>query len=690
METLWDMGLANALVVAAVVPVAAVLGRIAKRPAWSHALWVIVLLKLVTPPLAGVSIGTASMAAATPRTIENASVKVEPVAIAPAVAHDEIKTYAPVVRAPIKARVPTRGWRLPEVSCPRVLGTLWLGGSAAWLILAAWRIGRFTRVMRRAEEAPEELTAWVESLSSRLGLARAPIVILSPGRLAPMVWALGGRPRLVVPESLWKRLDQGQRSALLVHELAHLKRRDHWVRLLELIATGLYWWHPALWWARKGLHRAEEECCDLWVVWALPDAKRTYATALVEAVEFLSETRPRRLPIGASGMGQVEDLSRRIGMIMRGDTPRGLTRTGLLAAIGLAVLLLPWRPTIAQQEPLKPVDSKPNAAGVLDDVDSLIAKKELERAKYRLEWSKEMLKKGYVSKDQVLAEEAALLRAQKTLKRGEIAKGHEINPNIARSKGVQDVLDDDTKQYTDSYTALRKRLKTAQSQEERVKALQKQGAISNEEVDKARADVLELQERLARLKGRERVEAEEREQAARQASEEVEILKTQVQTKRAEVAKARAQRNPVLADLARLDRLSKSSPGLVSREERDKAVAELGIADAQIAVAQAEVGEYELKLKQAMERAERLARIVSQNKVGAEATSPSPIAVDRGSVRPNVNRDADKRLDELESKLDRVLKELEAIRKEKAEKPSAARFESPAGPRFDSRSAPPQ
>ena len=138
------------------------------------------------------------------------------------------------------------------------------------------------------------------------------------------------------------------------------------MRMLELVATGLFWWHPALWLARQELHRAEEECCDLWVVWALPKLKRTYAVALVEAVEFLSEARPGALPIGASGMGQVEDLSRRIGMIMRGDTPRGLSRAGTLAALGLGLLLLPWRPTIAQDAP-RAEDAKPAAETVKGD-----------------------------------------------------------------------------------------------------------------------------------------------------------------------------------------------------------------------------------------------------------------------------------------------------------------------------------
>src|SRR5205823_693173 len=121
-----------------------------------------------------------------------------------------------------------------------------------------------------------------------------------------------------------------------------------WVRLLELAVTALYWWHPAVWWARRELREAEEQCCDAWVVWALPQARRTYALALVETVDFLSGA-PAALPSAASGVGPVDDLRKRVTMIMRGTTPRALTWAGNLVVLGVAALL-PVLPTWAQED----------------------------------------------------------------------------------------------------------------------------------------------------------------------------------------------------------------------------------------------------------------------------------------------------------------------------------------------------
>ena len=100
----------------------------------------------------------------------------------------------------------------------------------------------------------------------------------------------------------WCRLNSGRAwertsgTLLLLHELAHLKRRDHWVRWLELVVAGLYWWHPVVWWARRALREAEEQCCDAWVVWAMPDRSRTYASCLTGSrrICLWSPNRPGR------------------------------------------------------------------------------------------------------------------------------------------------------------------------------------------------------------------------------------------------------------------------------------------------------------------------------------------------------------------------------------------------------------
>src|SRR5258707_575541 len=80
---------------------------------------------------------------------------------------------------------------------------------------------------------PPPLQKRARRLAERLGLRRCPDVWLLPGRVAPLLWAAGGRPRVFLPDGLLDPMTPEQRDALLVHELAHFKRRDHWVRWLE-------------------------------------------------------------------------------------------------------------------------------------------------------------------------------------------------------------------------------------------------------------------------------------------------------------------------------------------------------------------------------------------------------------------------------------------------------------------------
>ena len=114
--------------------------------------------------------------------------------------------------------------------------------------------------------------------------------------------------------------------------------------------TVTYWWLPLVWIARHALREAEEQCCDAWVVWTFPDAARTYAEALLEAVDFLSGVESA-VPLAASGLGRVDHLKRRMTMIMQGTTPRALNWGGLIAVLGLSATMLPLSPTWAQQRP---------------------------------------------------------------------------------------------------------------------------------------------------------------------------------------------------------------------------------------------------------------------------------------------------------------------------------------------------
>ena len=149
---------------------------------------------------------------------------------------------------------------------------------------------------------------------------------------------------------------------MLAHELAHLKRGDHWVRRLELLVLGLHWWNPVAWVGPAAgggvrgtlLRRA-------WVAWALPGAAEAYAEALVATAAFLAGHRLPRAS-GATGAGRVSPLRRRLSMILRDPSSGSGARPAPGAALifgGLCLLVLP---ALAPDGPPEPAGAAAPAA----------------------------------------------------------------------------------------------------------------------------------------------------------------------------------------------------------------------------------------------------------------------------------------------------------------------------------------
>jgi bla regulator protein blaR1 len=359
METLLRAGLSNAVAATLMAIIVTLLSRpLARRPAILHGLWLLVLIKLVTPPIYEVPIPWPLSPAAQPaRLLEVAVVDVVAIADADMTdVHGAPATVSPCladacnerVGAACQTHLGATSAGLTRIDACRWIGGTWLAGSSAVLLLSLRRIRRFQRLLKEARGGSWLEQDWVDEWAQRIGLRRGADLSWVPGAISPMIWFVGARPRLIVPQELWKRLDARQRSTLIVHELAHLRRGDHLVRWLELLVTALFWWHPLVWWMRVPMREAEEQCCDAWVVWALPDAVRAYAETLLDTLEFLQQSvRPD--PLLASGLGKVPDLRRRLTMIMTGPSRRSPGLPGMLGLLLAAGIILPVGATWAQK-----------------------------------------------------------------------------------------------------------------------------------------------------------------------------------------------------------------------------------------------------------------------------------------------------------------------------------------------------
>jgi beta-lactamase regulating signal transducer with metallopeptidase domain len=297
------------------------------RPFLAHLLWLLVLIKLVTPPL--LSLPVAIVPAAVPTALMSV---------------DSPPLDSSLFGAPDTAQVPS--W-LATISWQLVLVGTWLAGSAIVLAGSLLRAARFNRLLWRTSKPADRVTQAVASgIASRLGLANVPEVRTTIANLSPMVWWIGGRVRIYLPQTMAIRMDRDELGSILAHELGHVRRRDHIVRWLEWAVCVLNWWNPVAWWARRNLRVSEEICCDAFVLSRTAASRDAYAGALVSALELL--VVPAVRPSGLASHVNGGTIERRIRMILSGqsliETPRWLRGAVLVAA----ALVLPLGFSLAQ------------------------------------------------------------------------------------------------------------------------------------------------------------------------------------------------------------------------------------------------------------------------------------------------------------------------------------------------------
>ena len=292
----------------------------------------------------------------------------------PAIATTPART-GPLRRAWASERETLLAWRarLGEAASalrntPPLPGELWLGGSLVVLAVFFWRTVQMRVSIRRSRQAPAHITAQVDRVARKLTLAHAPLVCMTDDRVSPLIWC-AKKPRLILPQALWNELDEAGKDAVLHHELAHLKRRDHWLRWADLLAGVAYWWHPAVWFIRRRLRDEADLCCDAWVTALLPTHRRAYAQALLSTKAFLSceTSAPQAIGLGA-GPSRTKRFARRLTMVMLHRTRPGSSLAGLLlvvaiAGVGLATAPLfaspPEDGAVAAVHPVKEKEAKP-------------------------------------------------------------------------------------------------------------------------------------------------------------------------------------------------------------------------------------------------------------------------------------------------------------------------------------------
>jgi beta-lactamase regulating signal transducer with metallopeptidase domain len=223
---------------------------------------------------------------------------------------------------------------------------------------------------RRLQTAPVELQRRLERLAERIGLPRSPRLALSNHVPEPFAWRLY-RPVIVLPASWLADVPPDVLEAVIAHELAHIRRHDLWVNLLQRLVETVLFFHPCVWWVSRQIRAERELCCDADAVAATGQAV-AYARALeTVALKRMACARPQ-LAVGLGGTRMA--LLQRVKQVLGVETSAadsgwwsmGLAGAGLSAACWTVLALS--APAV-QGDDTPAADVAPNAVAQRDGED---------------------------------------------------------------------------------------------------------------------------------------------------------------------------------------------------------------------------------------------------------------------------------------------------------------------------------
>jgi beta-lactamase regulating signal transducer with metallopeptidase domain/thiol-disulfide isomerase/thioredoxin/protocatechuate 3,4-dioxygenase beta subunit len=188
----------------------------------------------------------------------------------------------------------------------------------------------------------------------QIGLRVAPRIALC-GRIAVPVVVGILRPMILVPASLLSGMSPLQIEAILAHELAHLRRRDHVVQLLQRLIESLLFFHPAVWFVSKRIHDERENCCD--DIAAAQGSAVEYARALIRAAEVcLGDSNTVAPALSLAAVERRSSLRDRVLRLVNGRSTPHVRVKRVWTTLAIVALLLTtaiWRVRAADTQTKK-------------------------------------------------------------------------------------------------------------------------------------------------------------------------------------------------------------------------------------------------------------------------------------------------------------------------------------------------
>ncbi len=334
------------------------------RPHLAHALWVLVLLKCITPPIWSSPASAFSWIGGGSKTPT-----IEP-AWAPAPGGRRSLPATWVVRTTDDRQLASRKSKTeqlpsqPEASASSMIQSpkvrladwqtavllMWGLGSLVGAVIAAARFAIFTHLIRKYRTRhAREIDLSVMRLSKKLGLKRTVRVSVIDKPIGPAVIGLS-RPTVLLPSVIVSTKSLAELEILIAHELVHVRRGDLWWAMLQSLATSLWWFHPLVWLAARMVTRESERSCDEETIASLGCKPAAYARGLLDVLERKHQLRVAPALPGVRPVGVTHSRLERIMSLRQGGYRRTPLWVWPLLLLSAACVLPGAAMVIAQDE----------------------------------------------------------------------------------------------------------------------------------------------------------------------------------------------------------------------------------------------------------------------------------------------------------------------------------------------------
>ena len=211
----------------------------------------------------------------------------------------------------------------------------WLVGMLVLLALLVQRIRFVKRLIAQSKPANKRLHEMLDECRSQIGIRQNIELKLSGNTLSPAVCGLF-KPIILMPATLPEKLSREKLKAVLIHELAHIKRADVWVNLLQTMLQIVYFYNPLIWIANAMVRRAREQAVDEMVLVTLKPETKSYSNTLIDVAEMAFSKPNFSLRL----IGVVESkkaLERRIKHMLNRPVPKS-SKLGFFGGVAIVVI----------------------------------------------------------------------------------------------------------------------------------------------------------------------------------------------------------------------------------------------------------------------------------------------------------------------------------------------------------------